>query len=402
MTEKQATPTPREHHWDMLRAALMLLGIPFHVFMSYRAGQVWIVQSGEGAAAYTYAAEFIHLFRMPAFFVVAGYFAALLLARREAGAWLKGRMTRLAIPFVTCLLLLNPVMNLFCELSVYPPAQAWRSFLYNSATSGGYWVRHLWFIIVLLYFCAIAALCVKARPSWKAAVLPARIDRRLARRLLPVLVAVALATGLWEAVAVEAFYMAGLATNLPQQILRLDEVIQYAPWFLMGVVLARAPMMREELYRFSAPMAAIAALATGASLILMGHLGPMQGRFLATIAALFLTQCAIAACKQLADRPHRPVMRLVDASFAIYLFHMPVIIGLVLAGKYLAMPLGLKAGLVLAAAFALSWGAWAVVSRSRVLLFLFDGRTQVRGAGAIPPSPVLYPYRRCDPRPSLP
>ena len=31
-------------------------------------------------------------------------------------------------------------------------AQAWRSFLYNSATSGGYWVRHLWFIIVLLYF----------------------------------------------------------------------------------------------------------------------------------------------------------------------------------------------------------------------------------------------------------
>jgi len=355
----------------------MLLGVPFHVFMSYRAGQSWIVQSGEGAGAYTYLAEFIHLFRMPAFFVVAGYFAALLLARREAGAWLRGRVTRLGIPFVTCLLLLNPVMNLFCELSVFPPAQAWNSFLHNSATSGGYWVRHLWFIIVLLYFCAAAALYGKVRPSSKAAVLPERIDRWLARRLLPVLVAVALVTGLWEAVAVEAFYMAGLATNLPQQILRLDEVIQFAPWFLMGMVLARAPLTRESLYRFSMPVAAIAVLAAGASLIGMGHLGPMQGRFLATIAALFLTQCAIAACKQLADRPHPLVARLVDASFTVYLFHMPVIIGLVLAGSHVAMPLGLKVGLVLAAAFALSWGAWALVSRSRLLLFLFDGRKQV-------------------------
>ena len=366
----------------------MLLGIPFHVFMSYRAGQQWIVTSGEGAGLYFYLAEFIHLFRMPAFFMVAGYFAALLLARREPGAWLKGRATRLAIPFVTCLLLLNPLMNLACEISVYPRAQAWSSFLHNSATSGGYWVRHLWFIIVLLYCCAGTALAMKAAPSLRQAMLSARIDRWAARYAVPVLLLVAVLLGLWQAGAVEAFYMAGLATNGPQQIMRLDELIQFAPWFLLGLMLARAPRLRERLYRLSIPMVAIAVLASVASLIGVGHLGPMQGRFLATIAALFLTQCAIAACHELADRPHPLVEKLVDASFTIYLFHMPIIIGLVVLGKSFLMPLALKVALVTLLSFALSYGAWAVISRSRLLLFLFDGRTSLAG--------VRHPPRRAE------
>lgn len=353
----------------------MLLGIPFHVFMTYRAGQAWIVTSGEGARVYFYLAEAIHLFRMPAFFVVSGYFAALLLARRTAGAWLRGRAMRLGIPLVTCLLLLNPLMNFACELSNYPPKQAWVSFLHNSATSGGYWVRHLWFIIVLLYCCVFSALAVKAFPSLTQAIVPPRIDRWMARHPLCLLLVVAVMMGLWEAGAVEAFYMAGLATNGPQQIARLDELIQFAPWFLLGVGLARAPLLRERLYAPSGLFAAIALIASGASLIGVGHLGPMQGRFVATVAAIFLTQCAIAACRQIADRPHPWVERLVDASFVIYLFHMPFIIALVLLGKYVAIPLTLKVALVALLSFALSWGAWAIISRSRVLLLLFDSRT---------------------------
>ncbi len=357
----------------------MLLGIPFHVFMSYRAGREWIVTSGEGAGVYFYLAEFIHLFRMPAFFVVAGYFSALLLGRRMPGIWLKGRMTRLAIPFVSAMFLLNPLMNLACEISVYPRGEAWSSFLHNSATSGGYWVRHLWFIIVLLYCCACTALVMKVAPSLRQAMLPARIDRWAVGYAVPVLMVVAVLLGLWEAAAVEAFYMAGLATNGPQQIMRLDELIQFAPWFMLGLMLERAPRFCTRLYSLSGPMVMIAMLASTVSLLGIDYLGPMQGRFVATIAGLSLTQCAIAACHEMANRPHPVVRKLVDASFTIYLFHMPIIIGLVVLGKAVAIPLALKVTLVIFLTFALSYGAWAIVSQSRMLMFLFDGRKKFEG-----------------------
>jgi len=65
----------REHFWDALRAFLMLLGIPYHVALSYQTGQDFIVHSGEGLVGAREFADTVHLFRMPAFFVIAGYFA---------------------------------------------------------------------------------------------------------------------------------------------------------------------------------------------------------------------------------------------------------------------------------------------------------------------------------------
>ena len=77
-----AASAPREHFWDTLRAVLMLLGIPYHVALSYMLGRQWIVKSGEGVTGFIELARFISLFRMPAFYLTAGYFAAMLLARR--------------------------------------------------------------------------------------------------------------------------------------------------------------------------------------------------------------------------------------------------------------------------------------------------------------------------------
>ena len=43
---------------------------------------------------------FLHLFRMPLFFVVAGFFAAMLVARRGIGGLFRNRVRRIALPFV--------------------------------------------------------------------------------------------------------------------------------------------------------------------------------------------------------------------------------------------------------------------------------------------------------------
>jgi len=363
----------REHHWDACRALLMLLGIPYHVAMSYRANSVWIVNSGEGALPFTWLADFIHLFRMDAFFVIAGYFAALLLARREPGTWLSGRLTRLAIPFVAALLTLNPLLNLFCELSNFSWTPAIASWQHNSAVSGGYWVRHLWFIIVLLYCSGVAALVAHVSPRIRLGTVPARLDRRMAGALPLTILAAAIAIGLWEAVAVELFWMGGLATNLWQQILRLDELIMYAPFFAAGFVIARAPTLKTALYRPSTGVALIGAAALLAHYTVGPQLHPAGGRFVDAVAAVAITQMLVAAMKHLADRPHPAIQEFVRASFVIYLFHLPVVAALVVAGQGIAMPLVLKVPLIMALTLALSYAAWLVVVRFPTLRLLFDG-----------------------------
>lgn len=374
LTFESPSSQGRQHFWDALRAFLMLLGIPYHVALSYRPGQNWIVRSDEGLGLFTWLAEVIHIFRMPAFFVIAGYFAMLLLSRRDPMEWLAGRWRRLAIPFAATLALLVPLMNLACELSNLPWRDAMTSWRHNSMTSGGYWVRHLWFIVVLLYCSTALVWLASRRAGVRTFMLSPRIDGSIAQRLPLSLAAIALGVGLWEALAVEAFWTMGLATNLPQQIMRLDELIAYAPWFALGCLLNRAPRTLEQVCRPSLPILAGAIGSTVLFLALRESVLPAAGRLLATFPAVLFTQVLIGAASQLADKPMPAIRRITDASFVIYLVHMPIVTVLVLAGQALPIPVALKATGVMAATFALSWGAWRLVERSPVLAFLFDGR----------------------------
>lgn len=367
----------REHHWDAIRALLMLLGIPYHVALAYQdwVAQSWIVNAHEGMAGLGKIAEFIHLFRMPAFFIIAGYFAALLLVRRAPSEWLTGRVRRLGIPFMAALLLLNPIVNYACELSNFPPGEAWRSFLNNSAKSAGYWIRHLWFLIVLLYFCAVAAGLARMFPRLRGWFLSQRRDDGLARHFLLTLAGVAVVVGLWEAVSIELFWKAGLATNVPQQLLRIDDTLQYAPYFLIGFMVARSSALRERVYRFSPGILAVGVVLTVMALLYAKSLWPPYERFVTTIAGIALIQPVIALMRRIAARPSPLVREFVSASFVIYLFHLPILVWLVVGFSGLAMPVAAKAVAITVLTLALSYGAWRVVRANSVLRLLFDGVT---------------------------
>jgi glucan biosynthesis protein C len=363
----------REHFWDALRALLMLLGIPYHVALSYQIRQDFIVHSGEGVPGFREFAEMLHLWRMPAFFVIAGYFAMLLLARRDPGAWLKSRFMRLGLPFLTGIAILVPAMNLVCELSNLPWHEAVRSWRHNTLTSGGYGVRHLWFIIVLLYFAAAAAWLATRSSSVRTGMIPPQIDSWCARHFIPTFLGLAVLVGAWEAFALEAFYAAGLATMVPQQILRLDEVVIYVPWFALGGVLVRSRQTLARVCCFSWPVAALAIAAAVSWLLLHQDVSPMAERFIGTVAALAMTQMLIAGARMYLDQPIAIVRKLTDASFVIYLIHLPVIVLLVWLAQPLAMPPAAKAAAIMALALGLSYAAWLGIRRVRGMALLFEG-----------------------------
>ncbi|MCB2015026.1 MAG: acyltransferase family protein [Sphingobium sp.] len=376
----------REHHWDALRALLMLLGLPYHVALAYHigsgTGQAWIVNAHEGVPCFAQLAQFIHFFRMPAFFMIAGYFTALLLARRAPAIWLQGRFKRLGIPLLVTLITLNPLLNMACELSNFPLDGAIRSWLHNSSKSGGYWVRHLWFLIVLLYYSLAAAALVSWFPGLRGRQVSSAKDSWLAAHFTLFWFALAAIVAVWEAVSIELFYMGGLATNVPQQIFRLDETLKYLPYFLIGAVLARMPLTRAKLYRLSPAITMAGVVFAGLALLYAKGLWPPYGRLLSTMAALCLTQPVLAVLRHIADTPSAAVRQVVDASFVIYLFHLPILCWLVIAFVPVAMPVVVKALLVLLLTFALSWVAWEVVSRSAVLRLLYDGISAKAQSGA--------------------
>ena len=79
----------RFHALDALRAAMMLLGLVLHSAASYTRtplGDAWPYHDPHTNVAFDLLVFFIHLFRMPLFFVVAGFFAALLYSSRRPRA----------------------------------------------------------------------------------------------------------------------------------------------------------------------------------------------------------------------------------------------------------------------------------------------------------------------------
>ena len=91
--ESQPTSQEREHGLDALRAVLMLLGVAIHSVLSYKPDGVegWSRDPFASSEWAHFVGGCIHTFRMPAFFILSGYFGALLWKRRGARAMLKNR-----------------------------------------------------------------------------------------------------------------------------------------------------------------------------------------------------------------------------------------------------------------------------------------------------------------------
>ncbi|MCY4606354.1 MAG: acyltransferase family protein [Gemmatimonadetes bacterium] len=104
MSTRSPTPLPRYHSLDRLRALMMLLGLVLHSCVSYLPFHppeiAWIYQDAQTSAFLGWLFAFIHIFRMPVFFVIAGFFAAYLQSSRGTRAFLRHRLSRVGIPLV--------------------------------------------------------------------------------------------------------------------------------------------------------------------------------------------------------------------------------------------------------------------------------------------------------------
>jgi ankyrin repeat protein len=104
-TETPPTPNiPRRHDLDALRATAMLLGVVLHAALAYVTYPFWPVRDTDTSAFFDVMNSALHGFRMPLFFMISGFFTAMLWRKRGLGALMKHRAKRILLPLVVLLI----------------------------------------------------------------------------------------------------------------------------------------------------------------------------------------------------------------------------------------------------------------------------------------------------------
>ena len=199
MEPKQTSVAPRDHALDALRAVMMLLGIVLHVslpYNSWKPGMGWAFKDTQNTAVILdWVWDFIHSFRMPLFYLIAGYFAAMLLQKRGLMGLFEHRVRRIALPFLAGLVFLYP-LTIWSSVysyhvfkgSEHPMARAWSvltseklyplKHLLGEIRLRGVSVvgpgGHLWFLYYLFFFAVLAmglTVVFRQRPGWARALL---------------------------------------------------------------------------------------------------------------------------------------------------------------------------------------------------------------------------------------
>ena len=147
----------------------MMLGLSVHVNIFYFSEDRMFWSAGEyhGDPINQSIAFFIFQFRMPLFYMLAGFFALLVIERKGLSFMTGDRVKRIGIPFVVGIALLKPIIEVFwCVNTTYENTlfelSAWERFKHiifwgtfsDKEIPLNLPLGHLWFIYFLLFYYA--------------------------------------------------------------------------------------------------------------------------------------------------------------------------------------------------------------------------------------------------------
>lgn len=157
----------RRYDLDALRAVAMLLGIVLHSAIAFLP---YYDEGDTGSSVLFALFEYIHLWRMPLFFVLSGYFTALLWRRRGLRPLLRQRAERIALPLA---LLYVPIIvlvvagfivgaavgdvdldDLSQDTAAYEDPNAGDEEQTEEEAGDGFSFAHMWFLWHLLWLLA--------------------------------------------------------------------------------------------------------------------------------------------------------------------------------------------------------------------------------------------------------
>jgi len=349
----------RLHHLDALRALTMVLILPAHAvaLMGLRGG--W-----NDAEATVY--WLIHAFRLPLFFLVAGFFAALLVEARGTGAVVRNRLIRIGIPLAVVVTLVAPGLALLLDGVTTDAVGSGSSGLGVFTELHPSYVWFLWYLS-LLYAVALAARAALGRSSRTRAWLSRVGSRLIPHWIGPLLLAVPCALLLYRQ-----------PTWIPDApgesfVPQLDLAAYYGLFFATGWALFAVRELRNRIESQSRRYALFAACSLPPALALFllqdtPAIGSSRWFHLLALLLLSITTWALVFSLLGLSRHflRKPIPRLrywADASYWIYLSHFPVMAAFALLLFELAMPNSLRLAILVAATLAVIYPAYGLLVR---------------------------------------
>ena len=344
----------RQHHLDALRALAMSLGIVLHASFAFNGPAE--SPGPTGGWLLHWIPTSIHTFRMPLFFLMAGLFGAMLLTRGE-GPFVRNRAERIALPFAVGIALLLPLISVMNDWAADKP-------LTPSINGPG----HLWFLGYLLVYYLVALVVTRLPFAATVGRVGATVADALFRgrwalvKLIAATTLVLILLGGWDQDPARTFVPDPAALGF------------YGCFFALGWFLWTS---YERLSALEAHPSLHAALALGLSVLLVelegrwygrGEGGPLDPDVLPyLVVGTIVGWLAIAALYGYAVRlfrsPRPAVRYVVDASYWMYLMHIPVLIVLDRLATEAGLPWWIGFPLAVAAATAILVASYAAVVR---------------------------------------
>lgn len=359
----------RLHFMDSMRAILMMLGVVLHSAQIFNPEQSWVVYSNKTDPIMTYIVNIIGTFRMPAFFVVSGYFCFLTLKKYQVRKFLTVRLTRLIIPFFFTALLINSLQATFLNWT------GWRPFEFSEYLMNGGYVSHLWFLINLtVYFLVAGLVVVFFKPGAKLGISLARqtfnkVPILLIVILMPLFSLVILSLNKVGFPLYSSFF----------GIINIFSILLYSPFFIFGVALAT---QKDFLRRFCSINPIVSLFFLIISLIVVNFFTDADGKILMHMKEYFTTLSkwfSVLVCffifYRFFNRQSKPMRMLSDSAYTVYLFHHIFVIALGVFLMYLDFSAIFICVVLITLVNILTLVIHNyIISNNKALLFMFNGK----------------------------
>lgn len=391
------TTTSRLHALDAVRAFALLLGVVFHAGFSFVPGMIpglWAAVDASPSTAVSVLLFTSHIFRMSLFFLVAGFFGRMLFHRSGARGFWTNRATRILVPLVVGWLLLMPattavwiwgITATFGGTPPAPPADL------PAPPRGAFPLLHLWF----LYYLLLLYVAVTVTHALVVSVDRRGTVRRTVDSAVQVLVRSGVAVVALATPTAIALYMHdgwvrwfGIPTPDRSFIPDIASLIAYGTAFSFGWLMQRqadvaAVWSRQWLFHLM-----VATAATGVCLSIGGLTPTFVPAPRTWSTAIFALTYALAIwtwtfailgmALRFLSRPVGVIRYVADASYWIYLVHLPLVAALQVLAAPLAWHWSIKFPAIVLVSLALLVGSYGLFVRSTFIGQMLNGRRYPR------------------------
>lgn len=349
----------------------MALGIILHTANIYGLNIDWRIGNQERSLLVYFIRETIHLFRMPTFFMVSGFFCFMTLEKYGASLFVKVRMKRIAIPLITTALTLNSIQALVLYQT------GWQVFEFSDYWLEGNWISHLWFLINLIVYFAIAVSLYSIFSTKLSSAL-----NLLSTWLLKLPIAIVILLAASSGIAIVGSPPLGfpLYSYYLFDILNMYSLATYVPYFFFGAMLFTNSELLNRFTSVSNWILVIFVVVSQVTLYLIAPLVPgMAGQILivfsSSVASWTMAAVLFKVFLTYFNKKSDFWLSLSSSSYTIYLFHHLIVIVLGLVAIELGLSPFWGMTIIICSTVMITLGIHHyIVNKSDFLKLIFNGK----------------------------